>query len=314
MRPTCLIEHADCLLHDTGLYHPERPDRFKAIRDRVADDPISQRLEWRRPDPAPLEWIERVHTRGYMREVEEACLKGASALDGGDTLACQDSFRAACLAAGGALEAVDAVLRDGKLSAFSALRPPGHHARPHTAMGFCIFNNIAIAARYALEHHHLQRVAIIDWDVHHGNGTQETFYEDSQVFFCSAHQYPFYPGTGSREDTGGGEAEGLTLNIPLARGACGADMMDAFREQAEPILKSFRPQLLLLSAGFDAHYEDPLGELVLSDDDFAELTRWAVRRAEDTCAGRIVSILEGGYNLDALARSVLVHLEALVGE
>jgi len=308
---TAFIEHSDCVHHDTGLYHPERPDRFKAIRDRIADEPISQRLQWRLPDPAPPGCIEAVHGTSYIRRIEEACLSGSQALDQGDTLACPDTFRIAELAAGAALEAVDAVLRDGQPNAFSALRPPGHHARPHAAMGFCIFNNIAIAARYAQRHYGLRRVLILDWDVHHGNGTQEIFYEDPGVFFCSAHQYPFYPGTGAAGETGAGAGEGSTLNLPLERGACGADMLGALSEQLAPRMDAFEPEIVLVSAGFDAHRDDPLGELTLTDDDFAALTSFALKLARRHCGGRLVSILEGGYNLDALARSVLLHLETL---
>jgi len=224
----------------------------------------------------------------------------------------EESARVAALAAGGVLAAVDAVAEGRVRNAFCAVRPPGHHARRDKAMGFCIYNNVAIAARYAQKKHGLPRVLIVDWDVHHGNGTQEMFYDDPTVLYFGVHRHPFYPGTGGAEERGAGRGLGFTVNVPLAAGAGDAEFAAAFRDRMEPAAREFRPDLVLISAGFDAHEADPLGGMKMTPAGYADLTRIVRRVAQATARGRIVSVLEGGYDLDGLAASVEAHLRALM--
>ncbi|MGF1448231.1 MAG: histone deacetylase [Opitutales bacterium] len=314
MRTVALIDHDACLHHDTGSYHPECADRLRAIHAELERTGLDGKLRWMRPDPIDLKQLEWVHTREHVRRVEEGCLRGGGPLDGADTVVCDESFEAARVSAGGALLAVDAVMRGEANAAFSMTRPPGHHATPERAMGFCLFNNVALAARHAQRSHGLERVAIFDWDVHHGNGTQDAFYADATVLFASIHQYPLYPGTGSAEETGTGAGAGYTLNVPVPAGTGVEAFETVIAEGFAPALEALNPGLLLISAGFDAHAADPLGGLQLSAADFGQLT-WRLRElAERVCAGRIVSVLEGGYNLKALGPSVAAHLEALLAE
>ncbi|WP_269542872.1 histone deacetylase family protein [Cerasicoccus fimbriatus] len=308
---TAIIYHPDCALHDTGGYHPERPERTQAIEKALRDNFADKDIYWLKATPAELSRIEQIHDQGYVRKVEEACLRGADQLDHGDTHVCVDSFAVARLSAGGAMLAVDEVMQGKARNAFSIMRPPGHHAEHAQAMGFCLFNNVAVAARYAQQQYALKRVAIIDIDVHHGNGTQHAFYKDGTVHFTSFHQYPFYPGTGSRSETGEGEGVGSTLNIPLVAGAEYEEYQLAWDAEVEPALKAFQPELVLISAGFDAHQDDPLANMRLRDEDFYKLTRLIKNFAAQSCAGRLVSVLEGGYNLDALARSTVEHVQSL---
>ncbi len=312
MRTVALIEHDACLHHDTGSYHPESPDRLRAVRAAIEHAGLESKLRWMRPDPIDLKALESVHSRAHVRRVEEGCLRGAGPIDGADTVVCFESFEAARLSAGGAFLAVDTVLKGEAHAAFCALRPPGHHATPEHAMGFCLFNNVALAARHAQQAHGIERVAILDWDVHHGNGTQDVFFADPTVLFASIHQYPFYPGTGSAEEIGSGPGEGYTINEPVPSGA-GLDTFEAMiTERFAPAVEALKPGLILISAGFDAHAADPLGGLELHAPDFARLTRLVRDLAEGVCDGRVVSVLEGGYNLKALGLSVTAHLEALL--
>lgn len=312
--PTLIVHHPDCALHDTGGWHPERPERMAAVEHALRAAPFADRLAWALAQPASLECIEAVHERAYVRMIEEACLRGESALDRGDTQICEDSFAVARLSAGAPLVAVDTVMAGGARNAFCVARPPGHHAERAEAMGFCLFNNVAVAARHLQRAHGLERVAIFDFDVHHGNGTQDIFYRDSSVFFASCHQFPFYPGTGSARETGEAEGRGATLNIPMTAGAQMDEYREAWVNGIRPALEAFRPQFLLLSAGFDAHAEDPLANIQLHDEDFAEITRLVLDFARQSCDGRVVSLLEGGYNLDALARSATAHVGAMVDD
>jgi acetoin utilization deacetylase AcuC-like enzyme len=234
-------------------------------------------------------------------------------VDQGDTTVSAESFDVALLAVGSSLAAIDAVASGILQNAFCAVRPPGHHATKKQPMGFCLFNNTAIAARYAQEHHGIGRIAIIDWDVHHGNGTQEIFYDDPSVLFISLHQYPFFPGTGSRAERGEGKGEGFTLNLPMRAGTEEPEYVEAFQKEILPMLDMFRPELILISAGFDAHREDPLGNINLSEESFKKMTLMTMESADKHCHGKIVSILEGGYNLSSLSKSVEVHLKALAG-
>jgi acetoin utilization deacetylase AcuC-like enzyme len=246
-----------------------------------------------------------------IRDIRTFIDRGGTHLDT-DTPVSQDSFDVACLAAGAAVTAVDTVMADAGGRAFVLSRPPGHHATPYRPMGFCLFNNAAIAARYAQTIHGIEKVLIVDWDVHHGNGTQDIFWADDSVFFFSMHQSPHYPGTGAREDSGEGKGAGYTLNIPLRAGTSANSHRQAFSDALKEIEHRFHPDLVIVSAGFDSHRDDPLGQLMLEDADFAEMTKDTLRIAERHSNGRVVSILEGGYNLDLLGGSVRSHLSALL--
>ncbi|MGE9295738.1 MAG: histone deacetylase family protein [Puniceicoccales bacterium] len=306
-----IIYHPDCALHDTGGYHPERPERTVAIVERLRESPLNEQLIWHLAETVDLAHVEAVHDASYVRRIEEACLQGREALDHGDTHICPDSFAVARLSAGGAVQAVDLVMQGEANAAFSVMRPPGHHAEQAEAMGFCLFNNVAVAARYAQQEYDLERVAIIDFDVHHGNGTQAIFYRDPSVFFVSLHQFPFYPGTGSKREAGEGEGIGFTLNVPLPAGARYDEYETAWREEILPALTEFQPELILISAGFDAHANDPLANMLLRSEDYYSLTKEVVHFAQQSCDGRIVSVLEGGYNLEALAESAEAHVRGL---
>ncbi|MGA1205548.1 MAG: histone deacetylase family protein [Opitutales bacterium] len=310
-QPVAIFYHPDCLLHDTGTKHPEQSARLLAIKAALEAAPFARHLHWHQPEPAPVKWIEAIHSAEYRQYIEEACLKGQRFADTGDTPICEDSYRAALVSAGGALGAVDAVLKEGYQTAFSLTRPPGHHASTEKAMGFCLFNNVAIAARYAESAYGVERVCIIDWDVHHGNGTQDIFYGSPSVLFCSLHQLPLWPNTGESHETGSGHGKGLTINCPLPTGAG----IELYRESLEhdvlQHLESFRPQLFLISAGFDAHREDPIADIHLRSKDYLDLTQWILAQAKRFAHGRVVSVLEGGYNLEALANCATRHLEGL---
>jgi len=305
--PTGFIYHPDYLKHETGGYHPERPQRLLAIVRSLQASGQWEELIHLTPREATQAEIERVHHPGYVDEVEWLTSRGGGYLDL-DTPLGAESFAVARLAAGGAVVAVDAVLRGEVQNAFVAVRPPGHHARPGRGMGFCLFNNIAIAARQALEQG-VERIFIVDWDVHHGNGTQEAFYRDGRVFFFSVHQQYWFPGTGRPEERGAGEGEGTTLNTPLPAGCGDAEYQMLFERVVEPRARAFQPELFLISAGQDSHAGDPLGRMQLTSAGFGQLARLVCRWAEDLCAGRVVAVLEGGYNLEALGESVgeIVH-------
>jgi acetoin utilization deacetylase AcuC-like enzyme len=264
------------------------------------------------PTPADVRWVAEIHATDYIARVRETCARGGGLLDWGDTPVCPESYDVALLAVGGVLNAVDAVLAGEVANAFCLVRPPGHHARPGGGMGFCVFNNVAIAARYLQKQHHLSRILIADWDVHHGNGTQEAFYDDPTVLYFSAHRYPFYPGTGTADEKGRGEGQGVNLNVPLPGGTDGGAFIEPFREVLASAAEQFAPDFVLLSAGFDAHRDDPLGGMRLSDDDFAALARIVRDIAEKHCQGRLVAALEGGYDPGALGRSVAVVLRVLM--
>ncbi|MDX2111344.1 MAG: histone deacetylase [Verrucomicrobiota bacterium] len=311
MRRTAIITHPDCELHDTGPYHPESPRRLHAIIEYLQGSTLGSQVTWLTPGPAAGKWIDRIHDTSYRKYVEEVCLTGRTLLDGGDTHVCADSYHAAMLSAGGALMAIDAVLRDGFERVFVATRPPGHHAKRAEAMGFCLFNNVAIAARYAQETYGLKRVVIVDWDVHHGNGTQEAFYDDPSVLFVSLHQSPLYPDSGYLHELGEGDGHGHTVNIPLPPGSDITTYRAAFHDRIIPAVNDFAPDLILISAGFDAHESDPLAGMKLRTQDFAEMTRLISQLTEIHCGGRLISLLEGGYNIEALARSVHAHVETL---
>ncbi len=304
--------HHDLFLKHLEEYdHVERPERLTTIIDKIKQSPISSSISFIRAEAAEREWLERVHDPKYVEGILTLKVKDAVILDWGDTVATPASPQAALYAAGCGVQAVRMVLDDQISSAFCAVRPPGHHAERNRAMGFCIFNNIAVATADLLEHGGLQRVAIIDWDVHHGNGTERIFAEDDRVLYVSLHQYPHYPGTGPADMTGVGRGTGYTLNIPMGAGAGDDEYTGAFDNLILPAIDDFKPEFILISAGFDAHRNDPLSGINLSSAMYGKMTRLLKERADSHCRGRIVSFLEGGYNLEALAESVEKHLAVL---
>ncbi len=307
---TGFVYHADCLGHSAGIGHPEQPRRLSAVRDRLIDSALWQDLAVHEPSEAPAEWIEAVHSPALVQSLARAEASGGVQLDP-DTRAGSGSDRAARLATGGLLEATDRVLRGEWRNAFVAARPPGHHAERDRAMGFCLYNHAAIAATYLRKAHALERVCILDWDVHHGNGTQHIFDEDPCVFYASLHQYPFYPGTGAASERGRGAGEGATLNRPMVAGTGDSEWMGALEREVLPRLEAFAPEFVLVSAGFDGHRFDPLGGCNLSVDGYRALTRLALELAGRCAHGRVVSLLEGGYDLDALGACVHAHVEEL---
>lgn len=305
------VYHEEYLKHDTGPEHVECPERLRAIIGHLDKTGMMKNFRQLRPVPASLDWIQKVHPTSYIQMIERRCLAGENVLDSGDTHVCKDSYGVALLAAGGVLRAIDEVIEGDIRRVFCAVRPPGHHAETHSVMGFCLFNNIAIGARYAQQKYGLGRVAILDWDVHHGNGTQEIFWTDPSVLYISTHQYPLWPGTGASNEAGEGLGEGFILNCPMRPGSGEEEFIEAFHDRIMPALHKFRPELLLISAGFDAHRDDPLATINLTEQSFAAMTEFASEIASKYCGGRIVSVLEGGYNLDALAKSVEAHLKVL---
>ncbi len=302
------------LQHETGS-HPETPDRLRAINSRLAKTDLPSRCRRGSYRPLAAETVAQLHSPQMVRSVEGVAVHGGGHIDP-DTVVSPESFAVALAAAGACVSAVDAVLRGEDTNALCLVRPPGHHATPTRSMGFCLFNNIALAAHHALSVHCLDRVLIVDWDVHHGNGTQDIFYADPRVLFFSIHRFGmgFYPGTGDADETGEGAGRGCTLNVPIRYGTSRKDYRGAYRNALEKAADKIKPQLVLVSAGFDAHALDPIGSLGLEVEDFVELTRQVLDVAKTHCGGRLVSCLEGGYNLDVLAESVQAHLETLMCE
>lgn len=310
--PTGLVIAESYVEHLTGDGHPEQPARMTAIVERLASEGLLARARRIEPRPAEDEAILRCHAADYLRIVAEDVADGERNLSTGDTRISSRSLDIARLAAGGVIAAVDAVMRGDAATAFAVVRPPGHHATPKRGMGFCLFNNVAIAARHAQAVHGIRRVLIADWDVHHGNGTQDIFYEDGSVLFFDTHQHPLYPGTGLATETGRGAGEGLTINCPFPAGSGRKEIVGAFRERLLPAAARFKPELVLVSAGFDSRVDDPLGSFTLTDDDFAELTGIVREVAAEHAAGRVVSTLEGGYSLSGLAAAAASHVRALM--
>ena len=306
---TALVYTPISLGHETGQ-HVENPRRLMTIMAHLDREGLLHDRRIFEPEAVPFEILAAVHEPALIEQVLAAAEAGGRWLDP-DTVVSPGSYEAAAYATGGALIAVDAVLQDDPKRVFVLARPPGHHATPGRAMGFCLFNHVAVAARYALDRHGLERVAIVDWDVHHGNGTQDIFYDSGDVLYTSLHQWPLYPGTGRREERGRQAGEGATLNVPLPPGADDRDYLAAFDDEIAPRLRQFAPQLLLVSAGYDAHADDPLAMMRVAERGFAELARRVKQIASESCDGRMVLVLEGGYHPDALARSVAATLRAL---
>ena len=311
-KPRTVILFDDIYLqHDTGPGHSEAPGRCQAIMRALRQAPFAQRFREVKPRSAAFEEIYHCHTRQYVDFVKEDVESGAARLRTGDTPLCKQSLTVARAAVGGVLEGVDAVMGGKAERAFCVIRPPGHHAGPARGMGFCIFNNIALAARYAQKKHRVGKVLIADWDVHHGNGTQDIFYEDGTVFYFSTHQSPWYPGTGKAEETGAGKGRGTILNCPFAAGAGRKEILGAFQDRLLPAVNRFKPELVLISAGFDSRVDDPLGRFLLTDDDFADLTRIMLKMARQHAGGKLISVLEGGYGLSGLASAAAAHVRVL---
>ncbi len=311
MGKTGLVYHPAYLEHDMGVGHPESPNRLRAIMQQLDQSGTGARLTKIEPRKAEDEWITQVHTPGYVATLNaHVPTNGRVSLDP-DTSMSPGSLTAAYLAAGGALAAVDAIMTGLVDHVFCAVRPPGHHAEAGRAMGFCLLNNVAIAARYVRKRYGLQRVLIVDWDVHHGNGTQHSFENDPSVLFFSTHQYPHYPGTGRATERGTGAGEGFTINVPMEAG--GDDEYRAiFQKSLVPVADAFKPEFVIISAGFDAHKDDPLAGMGLTEDGYAGLTCIVAGIAKRHARHRVLSCLEGGYNLTALAASVDRHLLALL--
>jgi acetoin utilization deacetylase AcuC-like enzyme len=305
---TLLITHPACLQHLTPLGHPERPDRLRAVEQALEAEQFQSLARVEAP-AAPLELIALCHPMDYIVQIRDAAPSAGMVRLDADTSMSPGSFEAALRAAGGAVYAVDEVLTKKAANAFVATRPPGHHAETARPMGFCLFDNAAIAARYAQDHHGIARAAIVDFDVHHGNGSQDIFWADKTVMYCSTHQMPLYPGTGAVGESG---EHNTVVNAPLRPGDGGEAFRAAFTERILPRLEDFRPELVIISAGFDAHMRDPLANLNLEEDDFAWVTRKIMDVADRCAEGRVVSVLEGGYDLEALGNSAAAHVIALM--
>jgi acetoin utilization deacetylase AcuC-like enzyme len=297
------------LEHDTGSGHPERPERIGVLFDAIRSEPGLRQVE---PRPATPEEITLVHEEGHFVHVARTREIPRYAFDA-DTPVSSRSFDAACLAAGGLLALIDEVVAGRLKNGFAFVRPPGHHAERARAMGFCLFNNVAIGAAYLRERHKLERVLVVDWDVHHGNGTQHSFERDPSVMYVSAHRYPFYPGTGALDEVGHGDGEGFTINIPFPSGFGDAEYIEAFHTVVEPIALQYEPEFVLISAGFDPHARDPLGGMRVTETGFAAMARSLLDVAERVAGGRCVAILEGGYDLHALSSSSAEVLRQLKG-
>ena len=298
------------LRHETEP-HPENPGRLTAIQNRLESSEFYNNLIPIQPRKATAEEIGMVHDSGYVASVKQSCADEVRNLDA-DTVISSNSYDAALLSAGAGMKAIDQLIDGNIHNAFCAVRPPGHHAEQDHAMGFCLFNNVGIAARYAQKTKGLNKIFIFDWDVHHGNGSQHSFYSDPSIYYSSTHQYPFYPGTGAKEETGTGDGLGTTLNLPMDAYSDDDNYLSAVEKKLIPEIQHYKPDLIIISAGFDAHQNDPLAQIQLTTDCFGKMTELLMGIARDVCDGRLLSMLEGGYDYDALSDSVRLHMQTLL--
>jgi acetoin utilization deacetylase AcuC-like enzyme len=301
------------LSHDTTPGHPECHERLLVTMSHLLSLPWFENLHQLSAKTVEENWLVTTHAGSYIQHAKESCAANQPYLDSMDVNICPASFDIALLAAGAPIVLADAVLEEKIDNGFVLARPPGHHAERNQAMGFCLFNNVAILARYLQQHHQINKVLILDWDVHHGNGSQHTFEEDPSVLYISTHEFPYYPGTGAYSETGIGKGDGATLNCPMSAGASDRDYELAFMDKILPKIDAFKPEFIIISAGFDAHIDDPLGHICLSTDFYAWMTQRVLEMANKHCYGRIVSVLEGGYNLTALPLCVEEHLSVMSG-
>ncbi len=299
--------------HNAGAGHPERPERLMATMSHLENQSWFASLKQFAPRAADREWVENIHSGGYIDRAAEEIASGVPFVDTPDVGVSRESFDVALLAAGGTLELADRVVSREVDNGFALVRPPGHHAEVNAAMGFCLFNNVAITARYLQKKHGLDKIVILDWDVHHGNGTQHSFEEDPSVLYVSLHQFPFYPGTGAYTETGVGQGAGATLNCPMPAGCGDADYQLAFTERIMPKIDEFKPSAVLISAGFDAHRQDPLAQINLSTEFYAWMSERLLEAANKHANGILISMLEGGYSLEVIALCVEQHLKVLAG-
>ena len=296
------------LKHNTCAGHPECSERLISTIHYLKNQSWFDQLHTVTPRTAELEWLETVHDHNYINRAKQTCFAGVPFLDSMDVSICKESFDVALQATGGVLELADQLMDDKINNGFALIRPPGHHAETNMALGFCLFNNVAILARYLQKQHGIDKVLILDWDVHHGNGTQHTFEDDPSVLYISTHQYPFYPGTGAWYETGTGRGESATLNCPMAAGTGDKEYEETFMGKILPKIDQFNPEFIIISAGFDAHKDDPLGNINLSTGFYAWMTEVLMEKADKYANGKIISVLEGGYNLKRLPECIAQHL------
>lgn len=309
---TGIVKDTRYMRHTAGFAHPESPLRLSAIYDMLDSPDMSGKFTEIEPREATVEEIAAIHSSSYVNYI--AGTAGHTVELDPDTATSPETYQIAKLAAGGVMNAIDGVMAGSVDNAFAFIRPPGHHAERGSAAGFCIFNNIAIGAMHAILQHNLKRILIVDWDLHHGNGTQHIFYDDQRVLYFSTHQYPYYPGTGGMDEIGQGKGKGYTVNVPLRGGRGDGDYVKIFRKILQPVAMEFKPELVLLSAGFDIYHQDPLGSMCVTPGGFAAMACILLQIANDCCGGRFVAALEGGYHIEGLTKSVKAVLEVMLGE